>query len=37
MAIIYGSVCSGIDSPTIAWEPLDWLAGWHDRDLELSA
>ena len=24
----YASVCSGIEAPTVAWEPLGWKAAW---------
>ena len=24
----YGSVCSGIEAATVAWEPLGWRAAW---------
>ncbi|WJD60632.1 DNA cytosine methyltransferase [Pseudomonas kurunegalensis] len=27
--ITYGSVCSGIEAATVAWEPLGWRAGWY--------
>ncbi|HBZ8115072.1 TPA: phage N-6-adenine-methyltransferase [Klebsiella pneumoniae] len=26
--MIYGSICSGIEAATIAWEPLGWKAAW---------
>ncbi|MCR4288452.1 MAG: DNA cytosine methyltransferase [Deltaproteobacteria bacterium] len=26
--MIYGSVCSGIEAATVAWEPLGWKAAW---------
>lgn len=26
--MVYGSVCSGIEAATVAWEPLGWKAGW---------
>ncbi|MDA4129157.1 MAG: DNA (cytosine-5-)-methyltransferase [Thaumarchaeota archaeon] len=26
--IIYGSVCSGIEAATVAWEPLGWKPAW---------
>ena len=26
--MIYGSVCSGIESATVAWRPLGWRAAW---------
>ncbi len=26
--LIYGSICSGIDAATVAWEPLGWKAAW---------
>jgi DNA (cytosine-5)-methyltransferase 1 len=26
--ITYGSVCSGIEATTVAWEPLGWKAAW---------
>ncbi|MDD2092370.1 DNA cytosine methyltransferase [Pseudomonas guariconensis] len=29
MPITYGSVCSGIEAATIAWEPLGWQASWY--------
>lgn len=28
MPITYGSVCSGIEAATVAWEPLGWQASW---------
>lgn len=29
MPITYGSVCSGIEAATVAWEPLGWKASWY--------
>lgn len=29
MLITYGSVCSGIEAATVAWEPLGWKASWY--------
>ncbi|MNJ39736.1 hypothetical protein D3C77_346170 [compost metagenome] len=29
MPITYGSVCSGIEAATVAWNPLDWRAAWY--------
>ena len=26
--MIYGSVCSGIESASVAWEPLGWSTAW---------
>lgn len=26
--MIYGSVCSGIEAATVAWEPIGWKAAW---------
>jgi site-specific DNA-cytosine methylase len=26
--MIYGSVCSGIEAATVAWEPLGWRAAF---------
>jgi len=26
--MIYGSLCSGIEAATVAWEPLGWTAAW---------
>jgi DNA (cytosine-5)-methyltransferase 1 len=26
--VIYGSVCSGIEAATVAWEPLGWQPAW---------
>lgn len=26
--MIYGSICSGIEATTVAWEPLGWKAAW---------
>lgn len=26
--ITYGSVCSGIEAATVAWQPLSWCAAW---------
>lgn len=28
MTITYGSVCSGIEAASIAWEPLGWKPAW---------
>ena len=28
MGIVYGSVCSGIEAASVAWEPLGWKAAW---------
>ena len=28
MTITYGSVCSGIESASVAWEPLGWKPAW---------
>ncbi|MET3135209.1 DNA (cytosine-5)-methyltransferase 1 [Oxalobacteraceae bacterium GrIS 1.11] len=28
MTIRFGSVCSGIEAASVAWEPLGWQAGW---------
>src|SRR5271157_4696862 len=28
MSITYGSVCSGIEAASVAWEPLGWEAAW---------
>lgn len=27
-SLTYGSVCSGIEAATVAWEPLGWKAAW---------
>ncbi len=27
--MIYGSVCSGIEAATVAWQPLGWRAAWY--------
>ena len=27
----YGSVCSGIEAATVAWEPLGWKAAWYSE------
>lgn len=29
MPITYGSVCSGIEAATVAWEPIGWQASWY--------
>ena len=29
--MIYGSVCSGIEAATVAWEPLGWKAAWYSE------
>ncbi|WP_046787162.1 DNA cytosine methyltransferase [Pseudomonas putida] len=29
MPITYGSVCSGIEAATVAWEPLGWQPSWY--------
>ena len=26
--LTYGTACSGIEAPTVAWEPLGWRASW---------
>lgn len=26
--MIYGSICSGIEAATVAWEPIGWKAAW---------
>src|ERR1017187_7102557 len=26
--MIYGSVCSGIEAATVAWEPIGWTPAW---------
>lgn len=26
--ICYGTVCSGIEAPTVAWQPLGWQLQW---------
>lgn len=26
--LIYGSICSGIEAATVAWEPIGWKAAW---------
>ncbi len=28
VGMIYGSVCSGIEAASVAWEPLGWRASW---------
>ena len=28
MTIRYGSVCSGIEAASVAWQPLGWRAAW---------
>ena len=28
MSLTYGSVCSGIEAATVAWEPLGWKPAW---------
>jgi DNA (cytosine-5)-methyltransferase 1 len=27
----YGSICSGIEAATVAWEPLGWKAAWYSE------
>lgn len=27
----FGSVCSGIEAATVAWEPLGWKAAWYSE------
>ena len=27
-AIRYGSVCSGVEAASLAWEPLGWQPAW---------
>jgi len=29
--MIYGSVCSGVEAATVAWEPLGWKAAWYSE------
>ena len=29
--MIYASVCSGIEAPSVAWEPLGWKAAWYSE------
>jgi len=29
LAVIYGSICSGIEAATVAWHPLGWRAAWY--------
>lgn len=31
MNLTYGSVCSGIEAATVAWEPLGWKAIWFSQ------
>ena len=28
MALTFGSVCSGIEAASVAWEPLGWIPAW---------
>jgi DNA (cytosine-5)-methyltransferase 1 len=28
MGLVFGSVCSGIEAASVAWEPLGWKAAW---------
>ena len=28
MSLVYGSVCSGIEAASVAWEPLGWKPAW---------
>jgi DNA (cytosine-5)-methyltransferase 1 len=28
MGLVFGSVCSGIEATSVAWEPLGWKAAW---------
>lgn len=28
MTLVYGTVCSGIEAPSVAWAPLGWRAAW---------
>lgn len=28
MRIKFGSICSGIESASMAWDPLGWSAAW---------
>ena len=28
MTIRYGSVCSGVEAASLAWEPLGWQPAW---------
>ena len=29
--MIYGSVCSGIEAATVAWEPIGWTPAWYSE------
>lgn len=29
--MIFGSVCSGIEAATLAWEPIGWEAAWYSE------
>jgi len=29
--MIFGSVCSGIEAASVAWEPLGWKAAWYSE------
>lgn len=28
MSVMFGSVCSGIEAASVAWEPMEWKAAW---------
>ncbi|PJJ98392.1 DNA methyltransferase, partial [Lysobacteraceae bacterium NML75-0749] len=28
MSITFGSVCSGIEAASVAWQPIGWQAAW---------
>ncbi len=30
--MIYGSICSGIEAATVAWEPLGWKPAFYSED-----
>jgi hypothetical protein len=34
--MVYGSVCSGIEGASVAWEPLGWKAAWLS-EIEVTA
>ena len=37
MAIRFGSVCSGIEAASVAWNPLGWEAAWFSEMGDLAA
>jgi len=37
MSLRYGSICSGIEAATVAWEPLGWKPAWFCENAEFPS